>query len=265
MLKRLLSALAITSLLVVSVVIHRGLTASRDRLPVVPPEVVADLIVFARASSDSYLPAQELEAAGAKTHVFPKHDVQAVIWQRSDHQLVAIRGTASIRNALTDLRVSQSKDGSGVCFHAGFLDAAREIQRAAAKSLDLAKPIHLTGHSLGGAIALILGWHLTREGYKVARIVTFGQPKPGSRGLDRLAGLPIQRVTLDGDPVPLVPPTTVTERYRHVGQEFLFWGGVGRLVPPGDTFDGQTDFWINLPSVHPERHRIASYIQELGG
>jgi thioesterase domain-containing protein len=38
-------------------------------------------------------------------------------------------------------------------------------------------PVQLYGHSFGGALAIILAQQLSAAGYKIEKVITFGQPK----------------------------------------------------------------------------------------
>merc|ERR1712048_437139 len=73
--------------------------------------------------------------------------------------------------------------------------------------LDLGAEITLSGHSLGGAVATIVGMRLQARGYCVIQVMTFGAPKV----MDRLGAQGqafrdrVLRITNLLDPVPLLP------------------------------------------------------------
>jgi len=66
------------------------------------------------------------------------------------------------------------------------------------------KNIVLTGHSLGGAVALILGALMTRDEIPPVEIVTFGAPRCGR--LKILDSVPVTQYRHGKDIVPMVPP-----------------------------------------------------------
>jgi hypothetical protein len=75
----------------------------------------------------------------------------------------------------------------------------------------------VVGHSLGGAMALIVGARLIHAGYP-ARVVTFGAPRvafSANLSLPRLAreALELAEYRREGDPVPHVPMRPI---FRHV-------------------------------------------------
>jgi triacylglycerol lipase len=86
------------------------------------------------------------------------------------------------------------------------------------------KPVVLTGHSLGGALATLAGARLAEAGVDVAAIYTYGQPRVGhgdfrARFNDRLEAV-THRVVNHIDVVPRVP--LLLHRYRHVGRRVYF-------------------------------------------
>ena len=122
-------------------------------------------------------------------------------------RVIAIPGTkAEIGEWLRDLDVMPVWDGAlGVC-HRGFRDGALELYRASPLSdHDFAGAI-ICGHSLGGALAILLGAFLTAWGMPPAQIITFGAPRCGSWRVRRiLRPLPLRLYRNGDDPVPDVP------------------------------------------------------------
>ena len=93
----------------------------------------------------------------------------------------------------------------GVC-HRGFRDGAWELwRRSPLASVDFGGAI-IVGHSLGGALALLLAGILVAERTPPAAVVTFGAPRCGSWKLRRLLSPIAVRSYRNGDdPVPDVP------------------------------------------------------------
>ncbi len=90
-----------------------------------------------------------------------------------------------------------------VYLHRGFRDASDWIFSDIKAKHKLEKTVYLTGHSLGGAIAQIIGLWLNNDGYNV-QIYTFGSPKVSTTYFG--SEPPHYRVALRNDPVPFVPP-----------------------------------------------------------
>jgi hypothetical protein len=83
----------------------------------------------------------------------------------------------------------------------------------------------LTGHSLGGAVATIMGQRLIDFGFDPDRlqVITFGAPAVGNEAFKKMYGkrLDLIRVTNTQDPVPLVLQG-VLRNYRQFGEEVRF-------------------------------------------
>ena len=82
--------------------------------------------------------------------------------------------------------------------------------------------LHLTGHSLGGAITTIAAWELAHK-YHIERVVTLGSPRVGGHMFAKMYGCRPAAPTCDGTKRSLLD---VTERYQH-GIDI-----VTRVTPP---------------------------------
>merc|ERR1711920_336351 len=70
---------------------------------------------------------------------------------------------------------------------------------------------------------------LSGQGYKIAKVYTYGAPRVGDSVFasafgKRLGSVPFFRVTKSDDPVPLLPPKYP---FEHVGQEVYYYGFAG--------------------------------------
>jgi len=130
----------------------------------------------------------------------------------------------NVRNIFQDLKFNKDRSKRLGCkLHSGFHKVAEEI-------FDDLKPqmskksykIFVTGHSLGGAEAVIIGAYCDQANMKLSKIVTFGQPKVFDRdGAKKWGHLPLTRVVNETDVVPLVPPVELVymfKRYVHFGK-----------------------------------------------
>ena len=120
----------------------------------------------------------------------------------------AFRGTDEPLDALRDIRIFPLWTRElGFC-PAGFLKASKRLVNKVTsicleQDIDH-KKIILTGHSLGGAVAMILGALMTRDEIPPKEIVTFGAPRCGR--LKILDGVPVTQYRNGKEVVPLVPP-----------------------------------------------------------
>lgn len=109
----------------------------------------------------------------ARDHAFVVRDAQ--------HTIVAFRGSDQIVDWLTNLRAWATPTPWGHV-HRGYYEVAGSLSEELAGILaadPLRRPVVLTGHSMGGALAVLAGVMLTDLPH--AGIYTFGQPQVGRR------------------------------------------------------------------------------------
>lgn len=127
---------------------------------------------------------------------------------------VAVKGTASLYDTLTDLNTGVKNFHTHGPVHQGFYytfySFSQEL-KAFVQALEGIHTIHCIGHSLGGAVAtLAADWLATQSVGATIKLYTFGSPRVG---LDMFATMctnalkhqNIYRVYHRTDPVPLVP------------------------------------------------------------
>lgn len=175
--------------------------------------------------------------------------------------IVAFRGTYSITNTIVDLSTIPQEyvpypapddggDGGGgggkkcenCTVHMGFMSSWRSAREEVLPALKEARekhpeyPVHLIGHSLGGAVAALAGLELKLAlGLENLTVTTFGEPRIGNKALVRYLDeafglkngsledaekLPYRRVTHVNDPVPLLPLTEWGFR-SHAGEVYI--------------------------------------------
>jgi pimeloyl-ACP methyl ester carboxylesterase len=169
-----------------------------------------------RASADAYCES-EINNGESDTHV--------LVQRNGSDAVVAFRGTADARNWLTDLKCGLWRDALCGKIHEGFhlaLESVWEELDAEVRGLG-AKRVWVTGHSLGGALAMLFAWYW--EG-PIAGVYTFGQPRVGNgRFCDNynlIRGRRTFRVVHADDIVPRVP--WLLGAYRHAGHEVFYPG-----------------------------------------
>jgi len=123
--------------------------------------------------------------------------------------ILSIEGTTDINDWLTNIKFLFKRED----IHRGFKINAKNIFRKVVTKNILqttSKTLVITGHSLGGATALVLADMLTSRGiFNIQDIVviTFGSPRPGGRGLrERMKTLKHLRFVHGDDIVPASPP-----------------------------------------------------------
>lgn len=107
-------------------------------------------------------------------------------------------------------------------FHIAYQDVREEVENVINENDG--KTIWLTGHSLGGAMAVVGGVHLKKSRLADPQIITYGQPRVGdnqtARWIDRNFPRSYQRIVNNSDAVPTLPPTWYFQ-YADAGQYIL--------------------------------------------
>ncbi len=144
---------------------------------------------------------------------FDCRGTQAILVANAQFAVLAFRGTeaTSVRDIKADARAVATACESGGRVHAGFNRAyeqvAGDIQRELAASRLRDKPLYITGHSLGGALATIAAKRLNHPA-GIAACYSFGAPRVGDE--DWVAGIkaPVYRLVNAADCVTMLPPGT---------------------------------------------------------
>jgi hypothetical protein len=143
-------------------------------------------------------------------------------------QIIAVRGTTNIENAMIDISLKLVLDQkTGIRLHDGFSFAAKQVYAELKPMLKADYKINVTGHSLGGAVALILAIYLDADQFNVEQVTTFGQPKVTNiAGANKIQHINVIRVVTPLDLVPLVPlfdPLDLSnvDVYWHAGKEVI--------------------------------------------
>jgi triacylglycerol lipase len=163
---------------------------------------------------------------------------------------VSIRGTINSHNALQDIKFFKDRSFRlGIELHTGFHRTAEMIADDLFTRLDKTYTTWVTGHSLGGAEAIIVAWYLDYSGHNIAECITFGQPKvTDSHGIRKMRGkIKLTRVVNETDVVALVPPAgTHMNRYAHLGDmiKLLDDGKYCYLAEPDSLNFGVNSFWL---------------------
>jgi triacylglycerol lipase len=177
----------------------------------------------------SRLAYDEADITGAGT------DTQVLVRDLGPVIAVAFRGTSSPRDLVTDMEVWHEREGL-YGFHDGFHEALLSVHFPLRdRILDLpAKPLILTGHSLGGAMAMLFAfrwWTWINPGRPVHSVYTFGQPRVGNRTFtaeyDRDLSAQTFRFVNGEDIVPRLPGMLMG--YHHAGQE-MFFPSMGPMI-----------------------------------
>lgn len=184
-------------------------------------------LLMAELSMISYLdpadadePARTMGFDGA--HFIDRDGAQAYVFTTATDRVIACRGTEphewndlkADANALHDVAETVGR------LHRGFKREVDDLWpriREHLAELDKDHDLWFTGHSLGGAMAMICAGRCTLEDIPEQPIqtVTFGSPRVGTHRYVTHAGLDILRWVNNNDIVPRVPPSWMG--YTHTG------------------------------------------------
>ncbi len=183
-----------------------------------------------------------------------------------DTAVIMFRGTnpSEIQDWFVNLNNNsiKSKDGS---VHAGFWVSYETLHDQLMEVLRQKNPkrIWVTGHSLGGALAVVCSYRLmTDENREIAGVMTFGQPRVGSSEFckhmeSELKGRMVHFVN-ENDLVPRVPPS-----FEHFGSLVWYTDGVIRRSRPPNLMmsNGEepmfTDDFVELPAMSQQEFDTA--------
>lgn len=219
-------------------------------------------------------------------------DTRVIIAEGHDRIILAFKGTSSTQNIVTDINVrllslshlfddeNLESDLSNVPLnvhkasrtfrrakiHAGFAAAYGTVQQGLRKVTrallqEKTRPIFLTGHSLGGALATLSSLDLLLSenipGHRLL-VSTFGSPKVGNNAFQELYDYLIPthwRVVAGGDLISRIPKIG----YRHVGRKVYLSASGDLFIDPSAL---ETIFW-HSQSASIVHHRKACYLLAL--
>jgi triacylglycerol lipase len=185
--------------------------------------------------------------------------------------VISVRGTSNLENTIVDLNYTLREDShTGIQLHTGFLQSAANLYREIKPRIEDGYTVHVTGHSLGGAVALILAMHLYVDGFKVGDVVTFGQPKVTNRsGAAKFENLNVIRLVAEHDMIPIMPPLDISDImntkmdiFWHLGKAYLLLPGqyYARLEGLDSLKHGMGFFSKKPRQENIDAHRMDNYL-----
>lgn len=250
---------------------------------------------LAYLSAEAGVPAFE-EQLGLKARLIESGHTQCWLGVNDGHVVCAFRGTEAptsidglkdwfLADAMNLLVVPEGRLGTDLAaagvdarFHKGFVDAlaaiwpqVQEAVEAEIKKED--RPLWLTGHSLGGALALLATWMCDRRTINVHQVYTYGAPMIGNKvaaaAFDKAFPEKIFRFVNLTDPVPMLPTLSlIANDYVHCqkamdlgtaegeGLAGLFKDLAGKAVDGVVSGDLVGDFWAGITS------RVSAHLME---
>lgn len=146
---------------------------------------------------------------------FDVDGTQAILISSDKFLVLAFRGTeaTSIKDIKSDANAIITICDSGGMIHSGFNDAFNKvslgIQKELNKELFIDKPLFITGHSLGGALATVASKKINHNA-GIAACYTFGSPRVGDETWVAGIKAPVYRLVNAADCVTMMPPGAET-------------------------------------------------------
>jgi hypothetical protein len=173
----------------------------------------------------------------------PIASTYALVLDLRDAVVVAFAGTDPVHlaNWVSDFDIRRTDGGAA----AGFTMALRAVEQDILAALPAGRPVMVTGHSLGGALAVLFAQSLGTMGRDVAAVYTYGAPRPGRRDFSEpynngSLGARTFRCVHGDDIVPTVAPSEPLG-FRHVGR-FVHAPTGGKFIGP------EGDAGVDLPA-----------------
>ena len=262
---------------------------------------------LATACDLAYLPEQEGRREFASqlrldATLISVDNTQAYVGENETSIVIAFRGSQSpasldgvkdwlLTNARNFLVLPEGRIGTdfaaagvGARFHRGFLEALDEIWSPLYEQVETVfskqdRPVWVTGHSLGGALALLCAWRMHQHFVPIHQVCTFGAPMIGNlaaaEAFAREFPDQIYRYVDAGDLVPRLPMIgLLSNDYDHcrreivVGQSNLLTAANHISDVAATTVDGAIDsnvvetVWSEIRKGMPS-HLMGNYLTRL--
>ncbi|MDX2037530.1 MAG: lipase family protein [Isosphaeraceae bacterium] len=276
-------------------------------LDVSAPASDANARLLAVACELAYLPEGQAqtgfrERLGLEAKLIQADNTQAYVAVSPEVIVVAFRGSESpatldgikdwlLTNANNFLILPEGRIGTdfaaagvGARFHKGFLEALDEVWAPLYGAVDAEmktaeRPLFVTGHSLGGALALVAAWRFQQNFLAVTQVTTFGAPMVGNdlaaEAFKREFPGKISRYVDALDLVPLLPTVSlIANSYKHCLNEYVLEAAGGDTAADAVTAfasrasDGLLDLtlideiWSNVQS-RIAHHMVDNYQSRL--
>lgn len=184
------------------------------------------------------------------------------------HVVVAFAGTRDAIDWAFNV-VHLLAPGYGGRVHKGFAHLAEHVgdtvTRAVQKALTSRQRVVVTGHSRGGALAVLTAYRLDVAGIAPEHVFTFGAPRVGDAAFASAYRPPLFGLEATHDPVPSLPPFP---DYEATGHRLLLTQGGRVYQTDGSWVDNLTMLGEALCGPVPKQaldcHRIEYYLKQLG-
>ncbi|HEY0140187.1 MAG TPA: lipase family protein [Thermoanaerobaculia bacterium] len=210
-----------------------------------------------------------LERVGLKEKNWFRHEhAQVAFVEAREFDVLVFRGTDDPRDWMKNLDARLIPWPHGGEVHSGFASIFKEVkQDVLAIAAASRRPLFVTGHSLGGALATLATSVLIANGRAPRATYTFGAPRCGNGEFcDTVERVPFFRIVNNRDLVANVPLATMG--YRHAG-ELHYIESDGDLAKEPSMLaikrdhlrdDPTSDWTPDMPPEHLSDHSPVNYV-----
>ncbi len=208
--------------------------------------------VYAKTSDTNQLPNEnkilaELQADDdgfLSVHGVDKNSAQAALVEHKDYICLTFRGTNELADWIDNINAFATKKLFGE-FHRGFYQSLQDVWKPLSQMFrelqaSRKRPLFLTGHSLGGAMATVAAAKLIHEDKPFTSVYTFGQPRVMDRETSRIFNVECKsryfRFHNNNDIVTRVPARLMG--YSHIGS-YLY-------ISEEQTISPDPGFWFRF-------------------
>ena len=201
---------------------------------------IQNSLSMALASRLAYEDADKIKAGLAETgmdcwNFIDEGGTQAYVFRIKNLVVLAFRGTDSTADVFLDAKATHKSMSAGT-FHSGFLEAfnfaSEPIIDSMAPMVEKHTAVVVTGHSMGGALAMLSNWFLP---FHISQIYTFGCPRfmcqMTAGRWERTLKEKAFRFFHNNDVVPRIPPSRLD--WAHCGHRMYITHGGGLIEDPG--------------------------------
>jgi len=209
---------------------------------------------------------EALQVAKQVLAAYDKHDRPVTVLDtESKTHYVLIKGTTAMRDMLTDVERELvwlgDPEPRHFRAHRGFRAVAADAVAVVQSRVLPEERLVIGGHSLGGAVAVLVAWHLASLGHKNITVYTYGSPRvlstKAARHYNNLVPDTI-RVLHDRDLIPRVP----VWGYRHVGRTLHIKSNGAKVLPIKRGWRTVLD-WLGFRPGDLTDHVMAHYVEAL--
>lgn len=172
-------------------------------------------VAYDHEGNSQLLGAQLAEFDFKTIATFDRGGTQAILVENGSYMVLVFRGTEtdSLADIKADAKANIRKCETRGMIHSGFYDAYNEIRNDLETKLlsvqCIDKPLYITGHSLGGALATVATKLIHHKG-GLAACYTYGSPRVGNDEWINGTKTPIHRLVNAADCVTMLPPGDTT-------------------------------------------------------